>query len=105
MKLYGEGEHIWYWDFNKDEVTDRRPFLNTDDYQSIGLNEIDLIVAYGRTDRHFTGIPSVLEDEAAMSQFTKIRQGSINLYVRNGSDIEIIGNPIKDAFYDKEQDS
>ncbi|MCH4034510.1 MAG: hypothetical protein LKH04_08240 [Lachnospiraceae bacterium] len=88
LRLHGV-DNVWYW--HQDAKTINQAF-NYDSYgylsgyreQSTDLDSIDVIVTANRRDRHF-----LFDPDLDLTDFTKVPCGSMTLYIRNSTCIDI----------------
>ena len=77
-------DEIYYWDQNNSAVLDIPAFYRSQASGSFKLDEIDVVLAYNRNDRHFEVDPNF-----DLSDFTLVRTGSIDIFFRNDAENEV----------------
>lgn len=99
MEYYGEEGQMYYWSESDDTVRDYRDQAKEKDDQEYELYDMDIIVAYNATDRHYTGKCKPVREQLLDSEYTLVSEGSIDIYVRKGSGIELPAREIKASYY------
>ncbi len=77
LKSHGK-EEAYYWDEEAKAVTVTRPYLKQNTFVDMNYEEMDVIMAYNRNDRHFRIDPSL-----ELDGYTCVRIGSIDAFFRN----------------------
>jgi hypothetical protein len=83
MRSKGKDD-IYYWDQGEQTVNTVRPFIHDPSSEKISLDEVDVVVAYNRNDRHFE-----VEPNFDLSEFKMIRSAGIDIYYRNEAAAEV----------------
>lgn len=63
-------------------------------YEAQDFAEFDIVVMYNQQDRHFSFYPTL-----DLSGFTEVNSGTITIWARDGSDIELVQPKIKGAIF------
>lgn len=98
MKYNGDLESLYYWD----EATLSIYSSATEEdekLQAVSLDDVDVIMAYNTDDRHYTGMCEMIMDGLLDEDFTRIKSGSVDIYVRNGVDLDLPRDDIKQPIY------
>lgn len=98
MLYHGQLDSLYYWD----ETTESIYASGTSDDEehiTVSLDEIDVVMAYNSDDRHYTGMCEPIVDGWLDEDFTKIKAGSVDIYVRNGVDLGMPRDDIKQPIY------
>jgi hypothetical protein len=91
--LESKGEkNIYYWDEGKKAACKVRPYQNETDAVQYPQDQMDVIVAFNRDDRHF-----LLEPSIDLTDYTLVKCGTINLYYKKGLELPHI--QIKPSLY------
>ncbi|WP_026516433.1 glycosyltransferase family 39 protein [Butyrivibrio sp. MC2021] len=77
-------EDVLYWSNDDQKVYTVRPFLNSPKAEERNLEDVDVVVAYNRNDRHFE-----VEPNFDLSDFTLVRTAGIDIYYRNEASKEV----------------
>lgn len=83
MLLHGY-DNMYFW--TEDDKTIER---HDDDSEKYDFEEMDIVVMYNEEDRHYCYTPSL-----NMSEFTLLKTGSLDIYVRKSSGIELIDTTV-----------
>lgn len=84
-------DDILYWNQDNDEVLTARPYKRSADIATADFNDVDVVVAYNRNDRHFT-----LEPSCDLSDFECVKCGSIDIYCRKSVSDDAINGVLGD---------
>ncbi len=88
-------DNVYFWteeDRIINKVYDNNFSYDAEYYEEKDFEEMDIVVMYNKEDRHWCYEPSL-----DLSDFTEIKCGTLNIYVRNGCGIEPIFTEIEGA--------
>ena len=100
MKYYGDEGKMYYWSEPDDSVRDYRAQAEQKDDHEYSVYDMDIIVAYNATDQHYTGKCRPVRDQMLTEDYTLYNEGTIDIYVRNYSDIELSDRKIKVSYFE-----
>ncbi len=88
MKVHGY-DNVYYWTEDEkiiNQVCDRNFIYKYSEEQQKeqDFDDMDIVVMYNKEDRHWCYDPSL-----DLSDFTEIKSGTLNIYLRNGCGIEV----------------
>lgn len=99
MEYYGQEEQMYYWSESDDSVRDYRAQADQKDDCEYDLYDMDIVIAYNATDRHYTGKCKPVRDQLLTSDYTMVNAGTIDIYVHNNSDIGLPDDQIRTSYY------
>lgn len=98
MIYYGVYQDLYYWD----EMTQSIYASNTTDDEVLTpypLEDMDVVVAYNGSDRHYTGRCMPIREGWLDEDYTLVTVGSLDVYVRNDSGLPFPVNNIEMPIY------
>lgn len=99
MEYYGDEAQMYYWSEADESVRDYRDQAPEKNDQEYELYDMDIVVAYNATDRHYTGKCKPVREQLLDTDYTLISEGSVDIYVRNDSGIELPSREIRASYY------
>lgn len=99
MEYYDDEGQMYYWSESEDTVRDYRAQAEEKNDQQYELYDMDIIVAYNATDRHYTGKCKPVREQILDTDYTLVSEGSIDVYVRNNSGLELPSREIRASYY------
>lgn len=100
MEYYNAEGQMYYWCESDDTVRDYRDLADQKDDFSYDIFDMDIIIAYNATDRHYTGMSKPVREQILTGDYTLISEGSIDIYVRDDTGIELPSCQIRAAHYE-----
>lgn len=98
MEYQGDLDSMYYWDENTESVY-ASGTSDDEELVAVDLADIDVIMAYNSDDRHYTGMCEPVREGWLEESFTKVTCGSVDIYVRNGSGLELPDSNIAYPIY------
>lgn len=98
MEYQGDLDSMYYWDENTESVY-ASGTSDDEELVAVDLADIDVIMAYNSDDRHYTGMCEPVREGWLEESFTKVTCGSVDIYVRNGSGLELPDSDIAYPIY------
>lgn len=86
MRVHGM-DNVYFWteeDQVINKVVDRNLYYREEAYEEQRFEDMDIVVMYNKEDRHWCYTPSL-----DLTDFTELKCGTLTLYVRNDSGIEM----------------
>lgn len=86
MRVHGM-DNVYFWteeDQIINKVVDRNLYYREEAYEEQPFEDMNIVVMYNKEDRHWCYTPGL-----DLTDFTELKCGTLTLYVRNGSGIEI----------------